>query len=146
MLSCEYCEIFKNIYFKKHLQTAASRLFLLEWTGVESIDEARKQCTFAVTRPFLLKCTSPKPFFRENLQKLLKKFLKTFVFLQIQQRFVFFYKNVRDLQLLYHLMRSSLTSQLMAFLNSTRFCFSVPYVLCMEKNYDKKRKKNTLPS
>ena len=25
MFSCEYCEIFKNTYFKEHLQTAASR-------------------------------------------------------------------------------------------------------------------------
>ena len=24
MFSCEYCEIFKNTYFKEHLQTAAS--------------------------------------------------------------------------------------------------------------------------
>ena len=28
MFSCEYCEIFKNTYFKKHLRTAASELAL----------------------------------------------------------------------------------------------------------------------
>ena len=33
----EYYEISKNIYFEEHLQTAASRLFLLEWSRVESI-------------------------------------------------------------------------------------------------------------
>ena len=28
MFSCEYCKIFKNTYFKKHLRTAASELAL----------------------------------------------------------------------------------------------------------------------
>ena len=26
LLSCEYCEIFKNIYFEQHLRTAASNM------------------------------------------------------------------------------------------------------------------------
>ena len=30
MLSCEYCEIFKNIYFEEHLQTAASKELLVK--------------------------------------------------------------------------------------------------------------------
>ena len=30
VFSCEYYQIFKNIYFEEHLQTAASKLFLLE--------------------------------------------------------------------------------------------------------------------
>ena len=39
MLSCEYCEIFKNIYFEEHLQTAASVLLIIKllikyWTSV----------------------------------------------------------------------------------------------------------------
>ena len=28
MFFCEYCEIFKNIYFEKHLRTAASRHYV----------------------------------------------------------------------------------------------------------------------
>ena len=30
MLSCENCEIFKNIYFEEHLQTAASKELLVK--------------------------------------------------------------------------------------------------------------------
>ena len=30
MFSCEYCEIFRNTYFEKHLRTVASQFFYLE--------------------------------------------------------------------------------------------------------------------
>ena len=40
VLSCEYCEIFKNTYFEEHLQTAASvplitKLLIKHWTSVD---------------------------------------------------------------------------------------------------------------
>ena len=40
VLSCEYCEIFKNTYFEEHLQTAASALLIIKllikyWTSAE---------------------------------------------------------------------------------------------------------------
>ena len=31
MFSCEYCEFFKNTYFEKHLQTAASPSLYMQW-------------------------------------------------------------------------------------------------------------------
>ena len=36
MFFCEYCEIFRNIYFEEHLQTAASvkELFCVDLTGI----------------------------------------------------------------------------------------------------------------
>ena len=30
VLSCEYCEIFKNTYFEEHLRTAASVLLIIK--------------------------------------------------------------------------------------------------------------------
>ena len=36
MFSCEYCEIFKNIYFKEYLWTTASDLY---WFKVEEVIE-----------------------------------------------------------------------------------------------------------
>ena len=30
VLSCEYCEIFRNTYFEEHLQTAASVLLIIK--------------------------------------------------------------------------------------------------------------------
>ena len=34
----------------------------------------------------------------------------------------------------------------LVYLNLTRFCFIVPYALCIEKNNDKKSSKKILPS
>ena len=37
MFSCEYCEIFKNTYFEKHLRTAASNNSVWAWRYFEDL-------------------------------------------------------------------------------------------------------------
>ena len=34
MLSCEYCEFFKNTYFQEHLQTTASNNTVFSWKSI----------------------------------------------------------------------------------------------------------------
>ena len=90
-------------YFSRSFEVA-SRLFLLEWSGVELIDEATKQCMFGVTRRSLLKSTNPKLFFVRICKNLCLS-LGTTTFCIFLWKCTIFIKKILN-KLLYHLMRS----------------------------------------
>ena len=92
----------------------------------------------------------PWTFFRENLQKIISDPSENFyVSVGTITSCVCLLKSQRFAQFLCHSMWPSwfniLVNDMSVFKNVTRFCFSVPYVLCIEKKYNDRKSKKKNP-